>query len=336
MKQKDLSIFSSGPLQQIGFGNCGSVWGTLRSHDATNLLTPIVLKREDASPGRDIKNEHFVQLQVCAIPLSRVSVPRCLGFMDSQDDRWERLLPSFPDGYTECRAMISEKIEPVSIKAQKLLVERYGPGETQGDVDKFLPNGVGQHCLVRIYLGRRRMRPVRPSRGPRFFSLRNYPLHADQVEELGLPGDIYARAMAEALATLHWRLRTDAADVEFVLGAHRGDKADDSSSMPLGQHALWLLDFDCCRPITADEAALDPIARAFWRNDPYFPQPGGTCQQDRELWEIFANEYRRVGTDIVRNHARQGEDVEVLGSLVHGAIASIEATKVKWRSAGHC
>ena len=55
------------------------------------------------------------------------------------------------------------------------------------------------------------------------FSLRNYPLHLDQMEELAIPFDhleSYARAMAETLAVMHWGAGMDGNDVEFVLGSH--------------------------------------------------------------------------------------------------------------------
>ncbi|KAH7324515.1 zinc finger protein-domain-containing protein [Stachybotrys elegans] len=138
--------------------------------------------------------------------------------------------------------------------------------------------------------------------------------------------------MAEALAMLHWKVRTNAADVEFALGAPRSQYTDADT---LDQHAVWLLDFDCCRPISADESGLESIARAFWRNDPYFPQPGSSRTEDQELWDIFAAEYRRIGEEVVRAAPGDGEDVEELCQLVHGAITMIEETKGKWKNGGY-
>lgn len=89
--------------------------------------------------------------------------------------------------------------------------------------------------------------------------------------------------MAEALATLHWKVRTNAADVEFVLGAPRVEYRAMRPAAPLGEHAIWMLDFDCSRPITADESGLESIARAFWRNDLYYPQSDSANKHDQEL-----------------------------------------------------
>lgn len=52
-------------------------------------------------------------------------------------------------------------------------------------------------------------------------SLRNYPLHINQNERLGLPGEQYAMAMADALASLHWVAEVDACDVGYILAPTR-------------------------------------------------------------------------------------------------------------------
>lgn len=174
------------PLERIGFGHCGSVWAALITSDPLYMVC--VLKREDASPGRDIKNEVIVQSQVFATTLSRSSVPQCLGLMDIEDERWSQILPRLPRGYERCRAMVSEKIDPVSLYAQRDLINRYGPEEKHDELLKSIASD--DHCLVRIYLGRRRQQqPAQHHQRPRFFSLRNFPMHADQAEELELPCD---------------------------------------------------------------------------------------------------------------------------------------------------
>jgi hypothetical protein len=252
--------------------------------------------------------------------------------MDSNDERWQQLLPLLPARSKECRAMIAEKIKPVSTQAQLLIIDKYSPASHRKALTRSMHRGKSEHCLVRLYLGRRRHARKdqdQPHHTPRFFSLRNFPLHADQAEELQLPCETYAKAMAEALATLHWHVRTNGADVEFVLAAPRG-VGDGDANIPLGKHAIWMLGFDCSRPIEANDSGLESISRAFWRNDPYYPQPGSTCTRGQELWNVFAAEYRRVGMEAARAYRRNGEDVEDLCSLVDGAVTKIEETKGKW------
>ena len=135
------------------------------------------------------------------------------------------------------------------------------------------------HCLVRPYLGRRR-RLEKQSKS-KSFSLRNYPLHIDQIEELKLDGKLYARIMAETLAHLYWGAHMDANDVEFVLAPPREGHSNPLiahlprrstiGSETLGEHVVWILDFDCCRPMTLDAKGVGQAVAAFFRNDPYYP-----------------------------------------------------------------
>lgn len=323
-----------GHLEPIGFGDCGSVWATLKSWDEAHSKTPIVIKLENASAERDITNEVSVQLQVCTIGLVQASVPQCLGFMHRSDSRWNQVLMGLPTGFRACRAMISEKIEPISIEAQRSLVYSFAPDRKRDELEQLFHNGKGQHCLVRIYLGQRRQQQLAQRRpDPHCFSLRNFPLHIDQAEELTLNCEEYALAMAEALAMLHWKLRTDGAGVEFVLGARRGYTLRDPVAT-VKQHAtLWILDFDSCRPIEANESGLESIARAFWCNDPFYPRPDGACEADQKLWYMFAAEYARVGIETVHAYRREGEDFQTLCTLVDGALAKIMETKEKWTNA---
>jgi hypothetical protein len=184
---------------------------------------------------------------------------------------------------------------------------------------QILNSPENEHCLVRIYLGRRRVVSSDKKRHiSRFFSLRNFPLHMDQMEELSLPCDVWAKAMGGALATIHWKLRVDGADIEFVLGAPRHATANS-----LDESALWVLDFDCCKPITADSDGLTAIARAFWRNDPYYPRPGTLNEKDQELWSIFKEECKRIGKEVLEAD---------LHNLVDEAVSRIEETRGKFLS----
>lgn len=91
-------------------------------------------------------------------------------------------------------------------------------------VAQFVKTNPGDDdCLVRPYLGRRfRYGQQGPSTSKfQRFSLRNAPLHIDQMRSLGLDAKAYAETMAEALAIMHWSAGIDANDVEFVLAPPR-------------------------------------------------------------------------------------------------------------------
>lgn len=318
------------PLVRIGAGHCGSVWGGLREASST----PLALKREDGGPGRSIENEVVVQTQVCDVVAAAASdfqtlVPHCFGLMKPDDASWPQVLSRLPQGFERCNAMASEKIRSVSENCRRALIDRYCPESMQQQIAESPQN---RHCLVRVYLGRRRlMHQHNPPNRPKFFSLRNFPLHVDQATELGLPCERYAKAMGEALATLHWEVRTDGADVEFVLGAPRwdgtGSEDEVDDSLDLGKHPIWMLDFDCSRPVKADEPGVEAMVRAFWRNDPYFPRPHQPEERDQRLWDTFAAEYKRTGIKIVETGQRQGESADDLRRLVHRIVQRIEEGK---------
>lgn len=309
-------------LQRIGQGHCGSVWAGLSIGSL-----PLAIKREDGGPGRSLRNEFDVQRSVVEQTKAKTVhiqalIPQCLTYINPQDDEWPSILASLPENYEPCNAMISEKIRSVSAASRACLVEQYYPEAARQEI---LDDPKNKHCLIRIYLGRRRLMSGRPKK---FLSLRNFPLHADQAEELGLPYKQYARAMGEALAMLHWRVKTDGADVEFVLGAPRwtalgdgnGDDDEAQNTLALSEHPLWMLDYDCSKPVEPNDAGIEAMARAFWRNDPYYPRPYQKAEEDRRLWEVFAEEYRKVGMEIV------GED-GVMQKMVSKVIQRIENWK---------
>jgi hypothetical protein len=190
-------------------------------------------------------------------------------------------------------------------------VERFWNGD-ETLRDNLVDAKTNEHCLIRPYLGRRRIGSEDgESRRSmlRGFSLRNYPMHIDQVEALGLPAHEYASAMADALAFLLWVAEIDACDVEFVLARPRPDSLlpnpEETRPNPchlgsrtftsgvLGSHALWILDFDCCKTLPMSPEGVRLAAERFWRNDPFYPNPRANlkCEKDTALWEVFKNRF---------------------------------------------
>lgn len=108
-----------------------------------------------------------------------------------------------------------------------------------------------------------------------------------------------------------------------MLGSSRG--GPEANTSVLAAHPLWMLGFDCSRPITADDSGLTAIAKAFWGNDPYYPRPHSTDGQSQKLWDIFSAEYRRVGLEIVRVNP-MSESPEILSEPFHAVIGRIEET----------
>ncbi|KAK0130439.1 hypothetical protein ONS96_000958 [Cadophora gregata f. sp. sojae] len=148
-----------------------------------------------------------------------------------------------------------------------------------------------------------------------FFTLRNFKLHLNQMNDLGLDVATFAITMANALAVLHWEVKIDAADVEFVLGsapteghvrappyAELMKMKPDSSTYIIGGGMtfhqrvvhLWLLDFNMCKEIEMNDGGVAAAVEAFALNDRYYPRPS----VDENLWNIFCKQYEKTGERI--------------------------------------
>ncbi|KAJ5728139.1 hypothetical protein N7493_004469 [Penicillium malachiteum] len=120
------------------------------------------------------------------------------------------------------------------------------------------------------------------------------------MESLGIATDEiqqYTRTMAEILALIHWVANIHGNDIEFVLAPPRHDMPAPSSPMRsniLGEHAMWVLDFDLCRKMTMDLKGVEQAVVAFWGNDPYYPRPQTEPFLCAALFESSEGEMRRV------------------------------------------
>ncbi|KAF5548417.1 Centromere V [Fusarium mexicanum] len=283
-------------LLRIGTGCCGSVWADADSTKDNG--TPSCIKREDGDPHRSIANEHFIhQLVVQSLQLNpqharNFRIPLCRGFLNKDDEDWSLVLPRLPPGSKPCNALLGEKVQPLSEDVRKLLVSKFARGGS--DQDAIINDKKNEHCLIRPYLGRRKKDWENTNRST-FFSLRNFPLNLDRMIELGLDVQSYVKVMAEGLAFLHWVARIDANDVEFVLARSRSTSNlhpySPFDTTIFGPHSMWIIDFDCCNPVTMDENGAAAAAECFWRNDPYYPRPWSTDTSDEELWCAFKGHY---------------------------------------------
>jgi hypothetical protein len=115
------------------------------------------------------------------------------------------------------------------------------------------------------------------------------------MESLGLTSsDIqqYAKVMAETLAVMHWIGEIDGNDIEFVLAPPSNPNLGSSETLSntLGEHSVWVLDFDLCRRMTMDLDGVKRAVASFWGNDPYYPRPG----KDSVIWKSFRERYIEI------------------------------------------
>jgi hypothetical protein len=216
-----------------------------------------------------------------------ISTPRCYRYVKAEDDDWwEGQLHRFPPAFRiSCNALVSNRMPPFPKLIREKIIDFFCPAPLISTIKASEPD---QDCIIRPYLSRRRLQ--KPSRF-QAFSLRNYPLQMDQIELLELDGAKLARTMAETLATLYWSAHIDENDAEFALAPHLpGCSNEMIPSSVLGDHTLWILDFDCCRDMPQNHSGVEQAVRSFYRNDPYFPRPGSDGN-NRQLWRMFKDSF---------------------------------------------
>ena len=290
----------SSPVTQyrcIGRGFCGTVWAL----EDTQHMALTAIKREDGGPGRSLANDHNMHLRVIRAMEryqlnTALSVPQCHKLIEPTDLWWQTQLCRFPRGYEACKALISERIPKIPRSISNKLLDFFCAGNEA--LASFVKTNEGDDsCLIRPYLGRRRRHRQEGTSNSRLqrFSLRNVPLHIDQMEALSLDTKAYAETMADALALMLWVAKIDANDVEFVLAPPRRPPDSRSSCTFqcefLGEHGMWILDFDCCRAISLDEVGVEQACAAFFKNDPFYPRPGGGEKADEVLWVAFKRKF---------------------------------------------
>ncbi|KAF2713646.1 hypothetical protein K504DRAFT_517708, partial [Pleomassaria siparia CBS 279.74] len=147
-------------------------------------------------------------------PLSRY-------FVEKDDHRWwSDHLDRFPKTVESWTNLLcTEHILPIPCPLRESLIEEYCPKSGVNQAKELEAN---KDCLVRMYLGKRRSRV-----NTNLFSLRNFCLHLDQMEDLELKIDRFTTAIAEALAVMHWACYLDANDIKFVMGSVPNGSTDD-------------------------------------------------------------------------------------------------------------
>ena len=288
------------PFRLIGSGFCGSVWAPAEEDNS------YALKREDGGPGRSLANDRDMHRRILTSidlldltdlepSIPQVLVPHYIQYIGPANSLWWcQNFRRFPLGFSPCNVLQSERIPPLPQMIRERLIDKYCPGALR---DAVKASSANKCCLVRPYIGRRRHPALRPRRWDGF-SLKNFPLHLDQMEELDLNVWSYAKTMADALAMMHWHSKIDANDVEFVLASPRNadlpptsDECNEWKPPFLGDHAMWMLDFDCCRSMSMDDRGVTQAVTAFFRNDPFYPRPGANGTLDQALWLVFKLRY---------------------------------------------
>ena len=298
------------PWREIGLGSRGRVF----EQPGTDLVYKLAITDEKIL-WNDYKMHQLVIESFEEVPFlaTGVSIPLCHWFTHTGDMAfWNQHLSRLPADFRQPRDTIcSQRILPVPQVIRELLIDEYCKDSLKTQAKTLDAN---KDCLVRLYLGKRRASDRPNALG---FSLRNFALHLDQMESLGLDIGYYTRNMADILAVFHFKAKMDADDIDIVLGtAAVGSprKCQPLSSAEIGQipagqstreessnmHRnfkkrtihLWVLDFNACKPITMNEQGINAAVKSFWDNSgQYFPRPVRELPRDHELWQLFSSQY---------------------------------------------
>jgi hypothetical protein len=148
-----------------------------------------------------------------------------------------------------------EFIETMSYEINEAMIKTLCPTPKEG-IDTFLVRPDNKHCLPRIHLGRRRF-PHKERADAQSLTLRDFPLHLDELDQLDVNAYDFAYTTGQALAVLHWKVGIDGAGLEFVLGEVLVARSEAATALvdnlskvgpPIhiteGRIGLWLIDFD--------------------------------------------------------------------------------------------
>ncbi|KXH45992.1 hypothetical protein CNYM01_03958 [Colletotrichum nymphaeae SA-01] len=309
------------PLQVIGEGFCGVIYDF--------PSRGLIIKAGRSNKKQEMWADHVAHVKMWEASKTTKSyaIPRPAYIVQAEDlQAWKiahrKEIKSHSGFFFDPSAiMVSERILPLPRSIREALVSVFCPSDRKADASN---NPANKHCLIRIYLGRRRMNQRVENR----FSLRNFELTLDKMEILGVDPQQYVRPLAEALAVMHWASQIDGADVEFVLGSspERRISAQTLDSIDLGGDiittwnmdeskssginflrrsvSIFLLDFNQCKRMPPSPKGIDDAVKAFWENDPYYPRPGykkGT--QEWMLWEQFKSDYLVKSYEIMDDSA---------------------------------
>jgi hypothetical protein len=312
-----------GYFRKIGAGTCGAVY--------EEVGTPKIIKVAHSGKDEKLQNDYYQHSLICdamkEAQIADLHVPQVHWHINpGEGPKWWELhadkLPKEVKRDKSPMILCAERILPLPRKIRENIIDIWCP-EDQRTSAKMEPTN--SDCLVRVYLGRRRNKDRQAP--PRLFTLRNFNLWLDQVQELNDLAEYneVAQNMGKAMATLHWRVGVDGEDVEFVLGSaptiqmesmsgkenrERFEKTQ-SKVMPSSWEQvtkynfkrravqLWMLDFDRCNEITPDEAGIQLAVRAFYKNDPYFPRPLCETTDEQCLWDSFKLGYLEAAQNAI-------------------------------------
>ncbi|KAK4149170.1 zinc finger protein-domain-containing protein [Chaetomidium leptoderma] len=306
---------------KIGAGACGTIF----AQDGRSRVYKLCKTDQHEFLWNDYTAHNNIANCFKEYRVEKISIPSCYYFSPHHDARFFNEHPGLIEAAKEkCNlptsVLVTERIPALPEPTRHLLIDTYCATINR---EKAKADVANKDCLVRVYLGSTQGRS-----SMKFFSLRNFKLHLNQVLELGLDAKTLAQRMGIAMAVIHWAAKKDARDVEFVLGSssettppalgsaevenmkpmtYTGPSSRKNEDFFRQITKLWVLDFNQVRPITMDKVGVAEAVQAAKVNDPYIPKPLQKSAKEKELWNAFALKYLEMAHTILK-----GQEPEVM------------------------
>jgi hypothetical protein len=329
-KKHQVSIDTPSYFRFLGAGTCSQVFEIPSTSDVFKVAN------DPGSETDHLWNEYYMHTRIVEMtrhgPFSGFEITKQKFFVSMNDTAWwSDHLKYFPPHllHKPANLFCYERILPLSQPHRNALIDRYAPD--QAKITELKADPANRGCLARIYLGKRR-----ETRNDYSFQVRNFNLHLDQMEDLGMNYKEYGTAMGKALATLHWGCFIDGKGVEFVLGSPgeiQNFNKPGSSCFPLlkapirkpltidqisklapntstwqsyaavyavATTKIWMLDFSRCSVLSEDKEEMKAqLMQSFFGNCPYYPRPSPVLARDGKLWELFRQSYEITSADCI-------------------------------------
>ena len=301
--------------KKIGAGACGAIF----AQDGKSVVVKVAKGNE-----LELWNDYLMHAKIAdafrEFDIASIRVPKYYYYSPRMNESFFDQNPGLkaaaaPFCNFPTAALLTERILPLPKNTRGCLIDKFcDPNPAMRASARADP--ANHDCLVRVYLGL----PRGWGTG-RFFSLRNFKLHLNQMVELDLNVHDFAHRMGDAMAIMHWAAETDARDVEFALGSASKAVPLSATSREIERMApctytgpesrvtedffhrateLWVLDFNQVKHITMDEEGVAAAVNAAMINDPYIPKPNAETEVGQKIWEAFCAAYLRTAEKILQ------------------------------------
>jgi len=325
-------------FRKIGAGACGAVF----AQDGKSVVFKLAKSSDNAELWNDYRMHVTIARQFQRYITDEVRVPDVYFFVPSdRESFWDKNPKLLEAAKNELNlptaALLTERIMPLPSTTREHLINKYCAPRIKDEAHADVANG---DCLVRVYLG-----STKGKIGQMFFSLRNFKLHLNHMVDLELDTEALARGMGSALAVLHWGAKTDARDVEFVLGSstkktiatepdmnddeycYTGPESDVIEDFFCRMTELFLLDFNQVRKITMDDDGVSMAVEAWRINDPYYPKPLRQTEEEQYVWKAFLVSYLAASDEVMSLEGCKGEVLALPRKFI-SRITEVERAKI--------